>query len=60
MLLHHDIDVIWGVVGEVNEVREAYMKGALYPGIGPQETTERRREDENKRYHDQRSDDCGQ
>jgi hypothetical protein len=35
MFLHSNIDVIWGVAGEVNEVLEAYMKGALYPGIGP-------------------------
>lgn len=34
MLLHNNIDVIWGVAGEVHDVVEAYMKGALYSGIG--------------------------
>jgi predicted Fe-Mo cluster-binding NifX family protein len=35
MFRRNNIDVIWGVAGEVNEVVEAYMKGSLYPGIGP-------------------------
>lgn len=38
MLLHSNIDVIWGVVGEVGEVLEAYMKGALHPCVGPLST----------------------
>jgi predicted Fe-Mo cluster-binding NifX family protein len=35
MLHHSNIEVIWGVAGEVGEVLEAYMKGALRPGVGP-------------------------
>lgn len=34
MLLHGNIDVIWGVAGEVGDVVEAYMKGTLYSGVG--------------------------
>ena len=39
MLLHSNIDVIWGVAGEVDEVLEAYMQGALHPGVGPLSTS---------------------
>ena len=35
MFLHSNIDIIWGVAGEVGDVVEAYMKGALHPGVGP-------------------------
>ena len=28
------IEVMWGVIGEVDDVIRAYMRGALYPGIG--------------------------
>ena len=35
MFLRNDIDVIWGVAGDVGDVVEAYTKGALHPGIGP-------------------------
>jgi predicted Fe-Mo cluster-binding NifX family protein len=34
MFLNHQIRVMWGVIGEVNDVIQAYMKGTLYPGIG--------------------------
>ncbi len=34
MLLNTNIRVIWGVIGEVHDVMEAYAKGILYPGIG--------------------------
>ena len=35
MLHHSNIDVIWGVAGDVGDVFEAYMKGALHLGVGP-------------------------
>ena len=35
MFRQNDIDVIWGVVGEVHDVMRAYAKGALHPGFGP-------------------------
>ena len=35
MFRQNDIDVIWGVVGEVDDVMRAYAKGALHPGFGP-------------------------
>jgi predicted Fe-Mo cluster-binding NifX family protein len=34
MFLNHHIEVMWGVIGEVNDVTQAYMRGTLYPGIG--------------------------
>jgi len=34
MFRNQHIEVMWGVIGEVNDVIRAYMKGALYPGIG--------------------------
>jgi predicted Fe-Mo cluster-binding NifX family protein len=34
MFLNHHIEVMWGVIGEVNDVTRAYMRGTLYPGIG--------------------------
>ena len=34
MLLNHQIKVFWGVIGDIDDVLAAYMKGALYPGIG--------------------------
>jgi predicted Fe-Mo cluster-binding NifX family protein len=30
-----NIRVIWGVIGEIKDVLEAYQKGILYSGIGP-------------------------
>ncbi len=30
-----DMEVIWGVMGPIQEVAEAYFAGQLYPGIGP-------------------------
>jgi predicted Fe-Mo cluster-binding NifX family protein len=35
MFRRNNIDVIWGVAGDVGDVVEAYTKGALFPGIGP-------------------------
>lgn len=35
MFRQSNIDIIWGVVGEVHDVVAAFMRGALYPGIGP-------------------------
>ena len=35
ILLHSNIDLIWGVAGEVHDVLEAYRKGVLRSGIGP-------------------------
>jgi len=32
--LSSNIEVIWGVVGEIHDVFQAYMKGALHPGFG--------------------------
>jgi len=34
MFIDHQIKVIWGVIGEVNDVIQAYRKGTLYSGIG--------------------------
>ena len=39
MLHHSNIEVIWGVAGEVGDVIEAYTKGALHPDIGPLPTS---------------------
>ena len=35
MFRRNNIDVIWGVAGDVGDVVEAYTKGALHAGIGP-------------------------
>ena len=35
MFRQNDIEVIWGVVGEVHDVMRAYAKGALHSGFGP-------------------------
>jgi predicted Fe-Mo cluster-binding NifX family protein len=34
MFFSHQVKVMWGVIGEVNDVILAYTKGTLYPGIG--------------------------
>ena len=34
MFHRNNIEVIWGVIGEVDDVIRAYMRGALRPGIG--------------------------
>lgn len=34
MFRRSNINVIWGVLGEVRDVVEAYAKGVLYSGIG--------------------------
>ena len=34
MFLDHRIKVIWGVIGEVNDVIAAYIRDTLYPDIG--------------------------
>jgi predicted Fe-Mo cluster-binding NifX family protein len=34
IFLNHHIEVIWGVIGEIDDVTQAYIRGALYPGIG--------------------------
>ena len=34
MFLNNHIEVIWGVIGEVKDVIQAYIKDTLYPGIG--------------------------
>jgi predicted Fe-Mo cluster-binding NifX family protein len=34
IFLDHHIKVIWGVMGEVNDVIQVYKKKSLYPGIG--------------------------
>jgi predicted Fe-Mo cluster-binding NifX family protein len=39
MFRRNNIEVIWGVAGEVDDVIEAYTKGALHPGIGSLSTS---------------------
>ena len=34
MFLNNEIKVIWGVIGEVNDVIAAYIRDTLYPDIG--------------------------
>ena len=34
MFSSHRIQVIWGVMGEIQDVIQAYQKGLLYPGVG--------------------------
>jgi len=34
MFLDNNIDVIWGVAGEVRNIIQAYMKGTLRSGMG--------------------------
>jgi predicted Fe-Mo cluster-binding NifX family protein len=34
MFLNHHIRVIWGIIGEVNDALQAYLKNGLYPGMG--------------------------
>jgi predicted Fe-Mo cluster-binding NifX family protein len=39
----NNIDVVWGIMGDVDEVLEFYLKKGLYDGMGPCPPTRRRR-----------------
>jgi predicted Fe-Mo cluster-binding NifX family protein len=43
MLRIHNIDVIWGIMGAVDEVLEFYLKKGLQDGMGPCPPMRRRR-----------------
>jgi predicted Fe-Mo cluster-binding NifX family protein len=43
MLRVHNIDVIWGIIGAVDEVLEFYLKKGLRDGMGPCPPPRRRR-----------------
>ena len=34
MFQRHNIEVIWGVMGEIEDVIQAYRQGVLYSGVG--------------------------
>jgi hypothetical protein len=35
MFERQNIEVIWGVMGEIEDVIQAYRQGHLYSGVGP-------------------------